>query len=171
MSEVAVAEVTVAEERLRRFVATSDCECIRPGLVGQPANTASSLAFVAVGVPVVRRAAAERRWAWVGVGVGAVLAGVGSVGYHGPGGRAAKVLHDVGVDLLGASLVLAVAVDGSPRRVSPRTAALTAAAVALHLTSRTDGPLCAPESPLQGHAVFHVVASAAVASAVNDQMG
>ena len=153
-----------------RIVASSDCERIRPGLVSQPANTASSLAFVAVGVPVTRRALRSRRWAWVAVGVGAVLAGVGSVGYHGPGGRAAKVLHDVGVDVLGAALVLAVAVDGSPRRVSPRTAGLTMAAVSMHVLSRTGGPLCSCHSPLQGHAVFHVLAATAVASAVDDQL-
>lgn len=153
-----------------RWVAASDCERIRPGLIGQPANAASSLAFVVAGLPIARRAVASRRWAWAAVGASAVLAGVGSVGYHGPGGRVAKITHDAGVDALGAGLVLAVAVDGSPRRISPRTAVLTVAAASLHVLSRTGGPLCSCDSPLQGHAVFHLLAAAAVTSAVRDQM-
>ena len=42
-------------------------------------------------------------------------------------------------------------------RRRPLTAALTTAAVALHTLSRTGGPLCSCRSPLQGHAVFHVL--------------
>ena len=51
----------------------------------------------------------------------------------------------------------------------PRTAALTAAAVALHTLSRTGGPLCSCRSPLQGHAVFHVLAAAALAAAAEQR--
>ena len=151
-------------------VALSDCEEIRPGLVAQPANTLSSLGFVAVAAPIVRRAVRSRRWAWAAVGAASALVGVGSVAYHGPGGRASKVVHDVGVDAVVVSLVAAVWLDGSPRRVSRRTSALAAGALALHTLSRTGGPLCSCRSPLQGHAVFHLLAAAAILSATRDQV-
>lgn len=151
-------------------VAVGDCERIRPGWIAQPANTASSLAFVAVGVPIVRRARRAGRRAWVAVGVAAIAAGVGSVAYHGPGGRASRWVHDLGVDALALALPVAVGLDGSARRLSPRTVTLAAVAVAAHTLTRTGRPLCDPDARLQGHAVFHLVAAAAVASAADDQL-
>ena len=35
-------------------VAASDCERVRPGLIGQPANTVSSLAFLLAARPLLR---------------------------------------------------------------------------------------------------------------------
>jgi hypothetical protein len=93
------------------------------------------------------------------------MAGLGSVAYHGPGGRPAKQLHDAGIVALVITISVAVARDGAPARVGPRTAGLAAAAVAVHALSRTGGPLCSCHSPLQGHAVFHMLAAAALASA------
>ncbi len=149
-------------------VAFADCERIRPGWVGQPANTVSSLAFVAAAVPIARSARARRRPAWAAVAVAAAVEGLGSVGYHGPGGRAAKVVHDAGiVALIGtmtAALVADAAASGAPE-VRPRAAVLGAAAVVVHALSRTGGPWCRCDSRLQGHAVFHLLAAAALASA------
>jgi hypothetical protein len=150
-------------------VAASDCERIRPGLVGQPANAISSLAFVATALPIVRAARRRRRPAWLAVAAAAAVEGVGSVAYHGPGGRRAKRLHDAGIVALVATIAVAVAADGSPIAPRPRTAALTVGAVALHTLSRTGGPLCSCHSPLQGHAVFHLLAAAALAAAAEQR--
>jgi hypothetical protein len=150
-------------------VAASDCERIRPGLIGQPANTLSSLAFVAASVPIARAARRRRRPAWLAVAAATAVEGVGSVAYHGPGGRRAKLLHDAGIVALVATMAVAVAADGTPIELRPRAAGLTAAAAALHALSRTGGPLCSCHSRLQGHAVFHVLAAAALAAAAEQR--
>ncbi len=138
-------------------VAASDCERVRPGLIGQPANTASSLAFVLAAVPLWRRGGA-----WKSVAAALAFEGLGSVAYHGPGGRAAKFVHDIGI--LGLLVALAGVVRENPRVLRPRplATALALSAFALHTLSRTGGPLCSCNSRLQGHAVFHVLAAAAV---------
>ena len=140
---------------------------MRPGWIGQPANTLSSLAFVAAAVPVWRgagRAAVGAdhgvAGAWRAVALASVAAGIGSVGYHGPGGPLGKSVHDVGVGALAVAVIGALATG---RRLPPRSAVGTGAAAGLlHLTSRTGGPLCRPDSPWQGHAGWHVLAAAAV---------
>ncbi|MFL6205638.1 MAG: hypothetical protein ACJ739_09840 [Acidimicrobiales bacterium] len=148
-----------------RHGAESDCEAIRPGLVGQPANTVSSLALVLAAAPIARAARRRREPAWTAVAVASAFEGIGSVAYHGPGGRRAKVLHDAGLVALVATLGVAVGREGRPVARRPVAAALTAAAVSLHALSRTGGPLCSCRSPLQGHAVFHVLAAAALTAA------
>ena len=59
----------------------------------------------------------------------------------------------------------------SQKSQSPKTTrrklVLTGAAVALHTLSRTGGPLCSCRSPLQGHAVFHALAAAALVAAAD----
>jgi hypothetical protein len=146
-------------------VAASDCEQIRPGRIGQPANALSSLAFVVSAVPIARAARRRDRPAWLAVAAAAAVEGIGSVAYHGPGGRSAKRLHDAGLIALVATLAVAVARDGTPVPRRPWTVALATSAMALHSLSRTGGPLCSCRSPLQGHAVFHVLAAAALAAA------
>lgn len=145
-------------------VAASDCERIRPGVIGQPANTVSSLAFVAAAVPIAVRARDRRSLAWAAVAASAAFEGVGSVAYHGPGGRAAKAIHDVGLVALIGSLATA-RLSERPVQVRPRAATLGVAAGVLHALSRTGGPLCSCNSRLQGHAVFHVLAAAALVAA------
>jgi hypothetical protein len=146
-------------------VAASDCEEIRPGLIGQPANTLSSLAFVVAAVPIARAARRRGRPAWIGVAAAAAVEGVGSMAYHGPGGRRSKRLHDAGLVALSATTGLALASEGTPMGRRPLTALLATTAVALHTLSRTGGPLCSCRSPLQGHAVFHALAAAALVAA------
>ena len=100
-------------------VARSDCERIRSGLVAQPVNTLSSLAYVAVAVPVWRaaqRAAPSVRGRWELVAECSVAAGLGSVAYHGPGGRLGRVVHDASLGALLGSLALAVADPTGGRR-------------------------------------------------------
>jgi hypothetical protein len=142
-------------------VAVSDCERIRPGLIGQPMNTISSLAFVAAAVPIARRARRAGSLAWTGVAAAAALEGFGSVAYHGPGGRAGKAVHDVGLVAL-FTTIAAARLREAQRRPRPGALALGAAAVVLHTLSRTGGPLCSCNSRLQGHAAFHVVAALAL---------
>lgn len=91
-----------------RHVAASDCEHCRPGLIAQPVNTASSLAFVAAGAMLL--GSGRRRGtstpAEAAVGWGAVAAGLGSVAYHGPGTGFGRYLHDASlIGLLGAMAV------------------------------------------------------------------
>ncbi len=148
-----------------RHVAEGDCEATRPGLVGQPANTVSSLAFVVASLPIARAARRRGRPAWMAVAVAPAVEGLGSVAYHGPGGTWSKRLHDGGLVALVGALGVAVGREERPLAGRPVTAALGTAAVALHALSRTGGPLCSCRSPLQGHAVFHVLAAAALAAA------
>jgi len=148
-----------------RHVAISDCEQIHPGRIAQPANTLSSLGFVVAAFPIARAARRRRRPVWLAVAAATAVEGIGSAAYHGPGGRASKRLHDGGLVALVATLGMALASEGRPTPRRPRTAVLAAAAVALHALSRTGGPLCSCRSPLQGHAVFHLLAAAALATA------
>jgi hypothetical protein len=136
--------------------ALGDCERVRPGLVGQPVNTATSAAYLAAAAWVWRRRV-RRRGLWVGA---LALVGAGSVAYHGPGTRAGKALHD------GALVVLALmAATGSPssNRRLPVAAGLGAVAVTVHAASRTGGPGCRPGSLWQGHGAWHLLSATALA--------
>jgi len=82
-----------------------DCERLHDGLIAQPVNTVSALAYVAVGAWLVGRGlrpgAAGRpspgQPGTVAFGVAVAAAGIGSVDYHGPGSPAARLLHDGGL--------------------------------------------------------------------------
>lgn len=148
---------------MRNHVAVGDCERIRPGWIGQPSNTVSSLAFVVAALPLLRASRRPGGGAWAGVAAASAFEGLASVGYHGPGGRVSRLLHDVGLVALVAATTWAVARDPSARP-QPSAVGLGTVAALLHALSRTGGPLCARDSRLQGHAVFHLVAAAALAS-------
>lgn len=149
---------------MREHVARNDCEAIRPGWIGQPYNTASSLAFVLAAVPLWRAARQPGGAAWAGVAVAAAFEGIGSAGYHGPGGPVSKFIHDAGLAVIAVTTGRALISD--PRaRLRPLSAGLAAAALLLHTLSRTGGPLCGHQRQLPGHAVFHLLAAAALASA------
>lgn len=91
-------------------VAAGDCERCRPGVVAQPVNTMSSLALTAAGWLAVRRAGSSahphRRGEAV-IGWSAVAAGLGSVAYHGPGGRLGRQFHDGSLVALLAAVAVA----------------------------------------------------------------
>lgn len=196
----------------RWTIAASDCERCRPGLVAQPVNTASSLAYVAAGAAMVRdaRRRPRRRRSEVALGWATVAVGLGSVAYHGPGGRLGHRAHDA--SLLATLGLLAVAdvellLDG--REAPPAVLAAVGAAALVasrparsmeaqallglvagaaefarvsrhpagergpwarraelpvfavgavaHLTGRTGGPTCCPDSLVQPHALWHVL--------------
>ena len=141
-----------------------DCERLHDGLIAQPVNTASALALVAVGAWLV-----GRRRTWFGVAVAA--AGVGSVDYHGPGSPAARLLHDGTLyAVVGFVAWNEVARRVGRSRLTPRgrvayRAALAAAAAggACWWLGRTASPWCDPDSLLQGHAAWHLLAAVALA--------
>jgi hypothetical protein len=78
--------------------AAVDCEQVHAGLLAQPANSLSSLAFVAAGIWIVARA---RRTATnvhaIVVGLATIAVGVGSLAFHARNGAAAHRLHDTTV--------------------------------------------------------------------------
>ena len=155
----------------RSHVAWGDCERIRPGLVGQPANTLSSLAFVLAAVPLARRARRPGGAAWRAVAAASAVEGVGSVASHGPGGRLSKALHDAGLVALVAALAEVARRDPAALRPRLLPSALGATALVVHTLSRTGGPLCSCNSRLQGHALFHVVAAAALVATAQQPDG
>jgi hypothetical protein len=150
-----------------------DCERLHDGLIAQPVNTASALAYVAVGAWLAGRGlrAGPGRGPLVAFGLAVTAAGVGSVDYHGPGSPAARLLHD-------GSLYLVVGLVAwwevarwvgrgrlTPRgRVAYRAAlALAAAGAAGWWLGRTASPWCDPDRLLQGHAAWHLLGAAALA--------
>ena len=159
-----------------------DCERLHDGLVAQPVNTASALAYVAVGAWLVGqglRAGPDRGRA-LGFGLAVTAAGVGSVDYHGPGSPAARLLHDGSLyAVVGFVAWQEVArrvgrgrraragvpwVGWTPRRRTAYRVALaaTAAGAACWWAGRTASPWCDPNSLLQGHAAWHLLTAAAL---------
>jgi hypothetical protein len=163
-----------------------DCERLHGGLIAQPVNTASALAYVAVGAWLVGRglrSGAPGRPAPgpVAFGLAVAAAGVGSVDYHGPGSPAARLLHDGGLyAVVGLVAWQEIArrvgrarraragvpwVGWTRRRRTAYRAALAAAAAgaACWWLGRTDSSWCDPDSLLQGHAAWHLLGAAALA--------
>jgi hypothetical protein len=114
----------------------------------------------------------------MGFGLAVAAAGVGSVDYHGPGSPAARLLHDGGLYAVvglvawhelarrarGARAGAPAAAWTPRRRACYRAAwAATAAGAACWWLGRTASPLCDPDSPLQGHAAWHLLGAAALA--------
>lgn len=84
--------------------AAADCESIGVGLLRQPVNSLTTLAFVIAGIIVMTRRP-ERRW----VGVALIATGIGSLLFHGPMPIGSEWAHDVTL----AWLLLVVAADGT----------------------------------------------------------
>jgi hypothetical protein len=137
-------------------LAGSDCEALHDGLLGQPANSMSSLAYVAVAAYALRRGAPPAP------ALALALVGVGSVLYHGPMPPGAEMVHDASLVALPAT---ALAVAWRRRSLPlPPTAAIAAFATGavVNLLTRTGAPLCRPDSLLQGHALWHVLTAAGI---------
>jgi hypothetical protein len=120
-----------------RPLATSDCERCRPGLVSQPMNTASSLAYAVAGaglLAVARRRPMRRRPATTTLGWSLVAVGAGSIAYHGPGGVVGRWAHDA--SLLAMTGLIALADVHEELGTAPAPAEVAAvsavAAVAAH---------------------------------------
>ena len=151
-----------------KHIAVSDCERCRPGLVAQPVNTLSSLAYCAAGAWVLRRPRTTSR---VALGIAAIAAGVGSAAYHGPGGRASKLVHDWSAATFATMLAIAFATGPVSARRRVATIGLFGAGVAVHTSSRTGRVLCRPDSVLQGHALWHALGAAAVLTVAQERGG
>ena len=150
-----------------------DCEAWRPGPLAQPTNAVTSLAFVVAGTWLARRASIvipAERWR-VRTAAGLLVAtGIGSVAYHGPGGRLGHLVHDVTLVLtaawaplgLGAPVPAPVATTVTRRRQA--AAAAAAVGVGSYALGRTGSPACRPAARWQWHGLWHVAAAVAAAS-------
>jgi Ceramidase len=135
-------------------VAESDCELLRDGLVAQPVNTLSSLAYVVVGVWIllrITRGDVPRRGVGVALGAATISVGLGSVAFHGPGGDGGRFVHDFSIAAL---LLVVIGSDLVVLRSSWLPAALGAAGAAVVL-------VVAPDSSNAVTAVLAVVAAGA----------
>jgi hypothetical protein len=151
-----------------------DCERLHDGLIAQPVNTASALAYVAVGAWLVGRGlrGGPGRRPLLVFGLAAGLAGVGSVDYHGTGSPAARLLHDGGLYAVVGLVAwheVARRVRRAPlareRRAAYRAAlAAAAAGAACWWLGRTASPWCDPDSLLQPHAAWHLLGATALAA-------
>lgn len=162
-----------------------DGEALRAGWIAQPICAASSSALL-IGAVVLERDA--RRAAAVGGAdpvdlptrraLAVALAGnaLGSFGFHGPGDRVSRALHDVSlwavVTVCAAGVARAV-VRSSGRAVRDLAlpGALLVGGALLGRLGRTGGRWCCPHSPLQAHAAWHVLAAAAVTLAGRTMVG
>lgn len=123
-------------------VAASDCERCRSGPVAQPVNTASSLAYVAAGLVVLRGEAAatgHRRGPTPrsALGWAAVAAGLGSVAYHGPGTALGRYVHDASLLALLATMAVDDLESVAGREAAPAVLAAVPPLAALAAHPRT----------------------------------
>lgn len=144
--------------------AAADGERLHPGLVAQPVNTVTSIAYlVAAG-----RSWRVARMSVLGRAVCLTLAvnGLGSMGFHGPGDKVSHLVHDVSLW----AMVTAVAADiadtafrrpGLLRKLVGPLTTLGLGAL-INARSRTGRPWCRPDSLLQGHAVWHLLSAASI---------
>lgn len=174
------------------MIASSDCELIRSGLLDQPVNALTSLSFVVVAAVMRHRPVLAVLAALTGIGsflyhgFGGGLAHwlhdtslamllVGLVAERRPAVLAgAALILGVGFTIAPESSVVltgmvAVVAAGilvragvlADRRSMTALAVLGLGAVVGAL-SRSGGPLCYPDSVVQGHAVWHMAAAAAL---------
>lgn len=149
----------------------SDCEELGSGLLTQPVNTLTSLGFVLAGAVVawrIRSAPRDRRVEMISYAVLLALVGLGSVVYHGPQWTGAKFWHDAPIALLLVQAVAtplwrwfrgSVALPGLTRGRLIATVAAWLLAGAAFASGRTDSPVCDPESFVQPHGGWHLLAA------------
>lgn len=141
----------------------TDCERIAGVALAQPVLAVTSLAYVVVGIVVLRWATRARAvLVWL-AGLAAVTVGIGSFAYHGPQPSWAQPAHDWPIVAL--AVILAAGLARS--RVSPRSAWATAGAVfavglAAYAAGRSGSPLCRPDSLWQYHGAWHVLTGVAI---------
>jgi hypothetical protein len=149
-----------------------DCERLHDGLIAQPVNTASALAYVAVGAWLAGRGRRRDQGGMMAFGLAVAAAGIGSVDYHGPGSPAARLLHDGGLYAVAGYVAWHEVVRRVGRvRLSPGSrvayrlaVAATAAGAACWWAGRSASPWCDPDSLLQSHAAWHLLGAAALAA-------
>jgi hypothetical protein len=142
----------------RITVELGDCEQVRDGVLAQPVNALSSLAFLAGGAAVVARTEAHRRWRTLAVGAALALNGVGSFAYHGLPGAWTHWLHDVAIVAL-LSAPIGIDVGRLARWSDPAAAAGVAALTAL-------GAVTLYMAPASTNLVAGVLVAAAIGTEV-----
>jgi hypothetical protein len=163
-----------------------DCEAWRAGALGQPTNALTSLGLVGAGAWVAgraRRSPAGSRWRPTAYGALLALTGVGSVAYHGPGGRTSHRLHDASLYALVTTTVTAELAARVDRRRIPRPAGATptgrsrtvvaaglVTAPLAYLLGRTSSPVCRPTSCWQWHGVWHLLVAVTAAAWAEDRL-
>ncbi|MBM3663841.1 MAG: hypothetical protein FJW94_13385 [Actinobacteria bacterium] len=146
----------------------ADCELLRAGQIAQPVNAASSAVLALIGVWLILRAQriTSGRWAAAAFGVVTLLAGLGSIDYHGVQSSVAQWTHDGG-----AALLIAAAVGVPLWRLVQRRAAVpgwsrlrgvallgsSVVALAAYWAGRSTALLCNPDSLLQLHGLWHMM--------------
>lgn len=135
----------------------SDCEALADSWLGQPVNGLTSVAYIVAAAFVLRRNGPPVP------AVALAAVGVGSILYHGPMPSGAEVVHDGSIAALALACLVGV-VRGSLGRPSTVAMATMAAGMAVNVLTRTDAPLCRPDSLVQGHGAWHVLTAVALAS-------
>ena len=163
----------MAEDDETSRLGCTDCERIRSGRIAQPVNTATSLGLVAAGgaiATVVRRKSGGRDAEVLAYGALVALTGLGSVAFHGPQPRGARVMHDAPIAAVLALTAITpavrrlrglTAVPGWSGRRGVALAAIAAAAGAAYAGGRTAAPTCRPDSVLQLHGAWHLLTATA----------
>ena len=149
----------------------SDCERLGAGLLAQPVNAITGLGIVLAGGVLVARAlrSPPRRVEPLVFGTSVVAAGLGSVLYHGPQPSHAEAVHDLSILAVLSQVAfyeVRYRLRGRPAdpkafRVALASLGVGAAAFAL---GRTSSPLCDPDSPVQLHGAWHLLAALALAA-------
>ena len=131
-----------------------DCELLREGLLAQPVNSISALAFVAAAVVLwpQRRDAAGL--------VGAT--GLCSLWFHAAPGGAASWAHDISLYAVIAIAAIEVWRLLAARRLPVPAIAMFIVGLGFWSVGRTGSAFCSPESLLQWHAGWHLLAASAL---------
>lgn len=120
--------------------ATGDCELVRFTLLGQPINTASTLAFMLAGLWLLR----SDRSRWVGWAL--IATGLGSFAFHGPMPDWGEWAHDVTLSWL----IVVVGALGTMRESWSRTPAILALALLYALFPAISDPVAVALAVLVG---------------------
>lgn len=144
----------------------SDCERISGGVLAQPVNAVTSLAYTAAAVGMivpVKRSRGLHRAVLLLYAASLAAVGVGSVAYHGPRPRWARTVHDGSV-VASFACTLLVTITAQPylRRVPgdlrPVLSLVTLAGAA-YRTGRSQSRWCDPDSLVQMHGLWHVLSA------------
>lgn len=159
-------------------LAGSDCEQLRSGWLAQPANAFSSLAYIAVGVWLLRRpgrAGFDRRFLVAGAAA-MVGVGVGSFCYHGPQPAGAALVHAgsvwwLALVLISRNIYLLVSARAVAWAAWRSAAPWMLLALAAYVAGRTGSVLCHPATVWQPHAAWHVLSAVGLGSLVSGFQG
>lgn len=97
----ALAVLAALHRLVHPAIGETDCEALGDGVLAQPVNALTSLAYSVIGVVVIVLALRWDRWRarTIVYGLCLVATGVGSVLFHGPQPAGSRFLHDVPIVL------------------------------------------------------------------------